>query len=67
MPTLKRNMLCALALVCGLTVISGQASASAFSFSTGNAGNAIATASRPGPSSGPDQETESADDFIILT
>lgn len=41
------------------------ASAAPFSFSTGTVTNGIATASRPGPSSGVNQETESADDFII--
>jgi hypothetical protein len=35
-----------------------------FHFSTGTVTNSIATASRPGPTSGPNQETESADDFF---
>src|SRR5262249_5480256 len=41
------------------------ASAQAFSFSTGNPDGKMATASRPGPSSGANQETESADDFVL--
>src|SRR6185312_11585723 len=36
-----------------------------FFFSTGNVDGRIATASRPGGVSGPNQETESADDFIL--
>ena len=43
----------------------GAASAAPFTFSTGTVNNGIATASRPGPSFGVNQETESADDFII--
>ena len=42
-----------------------QASGQAFAFSTGNADGKMATASRPGPSSGANQETESADDFVL--
>jgi hypothetical protein len=41
------------------------AAATLFTFSTGTVTNSIATASRPGPDTGPDQETESADDFIV--
>jgi hypothetical protein len=36
-----------------------------FFFSTGTVNNLIATASRPGPMSGANQETESADDFFL--
>ena len=43
----------------------GAVLAAPFTFSTGTVNNGIATASRPGPSSGANQETESADDFII--
>ena len=39
--------------------------ATPFVFSTGRVTNQIATASRPGPASGVNQETESADDFIL--
>jgi hypothetical protein len=38
-----------------------------FFFSTGTVNNLIATASRPGPASGANQETESADDFVITS
>jgi len=41
------------------------AGATPFFFSTGTVNNQIATASRPGPTSGVNQETESADDFIL--
>jgi len=41
------------------------ASADPFFFSTGSVNNLIATASRPGPMSGVNQETESADDFFL--
>jgi hypothetical protein len=47
----------------GASVLASQASASSFFFSTGNPDGLMATASRP--SSGVDQETESADDFIL--
>ena len=46
-------------------LLPGAALAAPFTFSTGTVTNGIATASRPGPSSGVNQETESADDFII--
>jgi hypothetical protein len=36
-----------------------------FFFSTGTVTNQVATASRPGPASGPNQETETGDDFIL--
>ena len=52
----------AAALACGLA---GPAGAAPFVFSTGSVTNGIATASRTGPSSGLNQETESADDFVI--
>lgn len=42
-----------------------QASASTFFFSTGNPDGLMATASRPGPGTGVNQETESGDDFIL--
>ncbi len=38
---------------------------SAFHFSTGDPDGKIATASRPGPTSGTNQETESGDDFTV--
>ncbi len=41
------------------------AAATPFTFSTGSVTNQIASASRPGPSSGVNQETESGDDFIL--
>jgi PEP-CTERM motif len=41
------------------------AAADPFFFSTGSVTNQIATATRPGPTSGANQETESADDFIL--
>lgn len=41
------------------------ATAQSFSFSTGDPDGKIATASRPGPDSGANQETESADDFLL--
>jgi PEP-CTERM motif len=41
------------------------AAADPFFFSTGSVTNQIATATRPGPISGANQETESADDFIL--
>lgn len=50
-----------------LSLAPGGAAADPFSFSTGSVTNLIATASRPGPSSGPNQETESADDFVLTT
>jgi hypothetical protein len=43
------------------------AAADPFTFSTGSVTNQIATASRPGPGSGANQETESADDFVLGT
>ena len=52
----------AAALACGLA---GPAGAAPFVFSTGGVNGLIATASRPNPSSGPNLETESADDFVI--
>lgn len=41
------------------------ATAQSFSFRTGDSDGKIATASRPGPDSGANQETESADDFLL--
>ncbi len=64
MRVLRRSTLgTAAALACGLA---GPAAAAPFVFSTGAANGLIATASRPGPSSGLNQETESADDFVIV-
>lgn len=45
--------------------ITGPAWGAPFFFSTGSVTNQIGTASRPVPSSGVNQETESADDFIL--
>jgi hypothetical protein len=55
------------AALSGLALGTAPAAASQFFFSTGSVTNQIATASRPGPSSGINQETESADDFILST
>jgi PEP-CTERM motif-containing protein len=41
------------------------AAATPFTFSTGTVTNDIATGARPGPDSGSNQETESADDFLL--
>jgi hypothetical protein len=54
----------AVAACLGALLLTSQAAAQAFSFSTGTPDGKMATASRPGPSSGPNQETESADDFF---
>ena len=51
--------------LCALLLIAPQASAATFSFSTGNPDGLMATAARPGPTNGVDQETESGDDFIL--
>ena len=51
--------------VVGLSLASPAAADFPFHFSTGTPDGKIATASRPGPSSGANQETESADDFIL--
>ena len=50
-----------------LFLLTSQASAQSFSFSTGNPDGRMASASRPGPSSGINQETESADDFVLTS
>jgi hypothetical protein len=52
-----------------LILLVAQAAAQSFSFSTGNPDGKIATGSRPGPGpgSGPNQETESADDFVLTS
>ncbi len=52
-------------LVAGFPVATPVQAANAFHFSTGDPDGKIATASRPGPSSGANQETESADDFTL--
>src|SRR5215813_14464156 len=50
-----------------LVLLTSQTAAQSFFFSTGNPDGRIATGSRPGPGpgSGPNQETESADDFVL--
>src|SRR5439155_10803089 len=48
-----------------LLLLAAQASAASFSFLTGNPDGKMATASRPGPGSGVNQETESGDNFIL--
>ena len=48
-----------------LALIALPAVAVPFFFSTGTVNNLIATASRPGPTSGVNQGTESADDFLL--
>jgi len=55
-----------MAVVLGLLAAS-PAMADPFHFSTGSVTDSIATASRPGPTSGANQETESADDFFPST
>jgi hypothetical protein len=45
--------------------LSAPAFADAFFFTTGGPTDLIATASRPGPTTGINQETESADDFVL--
>ncbi len=51
--------------LCALLLLAPQAAAATFSFSTGNPDGLMATATRPGPTNGVDQETESGDDFIL--
>jgi len=68
--TMNSGRTIALVSVSSLTVLVllvSQAAAQSFSFSTGNPDGRIATGSRPGPGpgSGPNQETESADDFVL--
>jgi hypothetical protein len=46
-------------------LFAGSAQADSFFFSTGSPTNSIAMASRPGGSSGANQETEAADDFTL--
>ena len=48
-----------------LVLIAVPAAGVPFFFSTGTVNNLIATASRPGPATGVNQETESADDFLL--
>src|SRR5438445_760825 len=52
------------ALIVSLLVAS-QAAEPQFFFSTGAPNGLMATATRPGPGSGVNQETESGDDFIL--
>ena len=53
----------------GLAVLAAavQAAAVPFTFSSGLPDGKIATASRPGPSSGANQETETGDDFLSVS
>jgi hypothetical protein len=53
--------------VAGVLMLAAPAGAAGipFHFSTGNPDGKIATASRPGAESGVNQETESADDFLV--
>lgn len=53
------------ATLSALLLLAPRTSAATFSFSTGNPDGLMATAARPGPSTGADQETESGDDFIL--
>ncbi len=62
--TRSRSFLLGSAALIGVA-LAGPAWAAPFFFSTGSVTDQIATASRPGPSSGVNQETESADDFIL--
>ena len=55
----------AVAAIFGALLLVSGASADPFAFTTGNPDGKMATASRPGPSSGANQETESADDFLL--
>jgi hypothetical protein len=48
-----------------LVLIAVPAAGVPFVFSTGTVNNLIATAARPGPATGGNQETESADDFVL--
>jgi len=52
-----------------LLLLTSPAAAQSFTFSTGNPDGKMATASRPGPGpgSGANQETESADDFVLTS
>jgi len=54
--------------VLGLAVLAAavQAVAVPFTFSTGDPDGKIATASRPGPGTGVNQETETGDDFLLV-
>jgi hypothetical protein len=58
------NATLGVALLAG-AALAAPAMADSFVFSTGNPDGRIATASRPGPASGANQETESADDFVL--
>lgn len=60
----SRALPCA-ALGAALALIAHPSVAVPFVFSTGTVNNLIATGSRPGPATGVNQETESADDFIL--
>ena len=59
-----RALPCA-ALGAALALIALPAAGDPFFFSTGTVNNLIATGSRPGPTTGVNQETESADDFLL--
>ncbi len=65
---MRAKTLLACVFLVGILAAGRAASASVFfHFSTGQPDGKIATASRPGPTSGANQETESADDFIVST
>jgi hypothetical protein len=49
----------------GCELLEDRAVPAAFSFSTGNPDGKIAGLTRPGPTSGPTQETEMGDDFVL--
>lgn len=64
----KGRSACAAVAAAVSAIMAGGASPAAaapFTFSTGGVTSQIATASRPGPSFGPNQETETGDDFIL--
>jgi hypothetical protein len=63
-PRVSKGLALAVAAGIGALLLASTASAGSFIFSTGAPDGKMATATRPGPSSGPNQETESADDFF---
>ncbi len=69
MPSYADTSLRKLALlgVGAFALLATPAWAAPFTFSTGNATNRVGMASRTGPSSGVNQETEAADDFTLST
>jgi hypothetical protein len=52
-------------MLSALLLLAPKVSAATFSFSTGGPDGLMATAARPGPTNGVNQETESGDDFIL--